>query len=263
MDSKLPTHENDDGSAPPSYLDSLSSPSPVASKIPGPSASKSTTYGSQIQTQLTHLSTQFSLIQKQKSLLAHAREEKLLSLLTSHIQSYLSDFANAGARKGRLILIPTQCLENERAEPLDFHGEDNSGYDVFVEVGDKESLDSGVWFWDDEDLAARLAGALRPSPELPPRQPVTQQQQSDNAVVNQAGSSSRFWKKRSSSKMVEKPALVGDMKVAPAVSEPRDKVLMDVKAEEVVFEHENDFGLLETQRGYAVVLYLKVIITTN
>jgi hypothetical protein len=37
-----------------------------------------------------------------------------------------------------------------------------------------------------------------------------------------------------------------------------DNVLMDVKAEEVSFRTENDFGIFETQRGWAIVLKLKV-----
>ncbi|KAI9645116.1 hypothetical protein NHQ30_005850 [Ciborinia camelliae] len=243
MDSKLPTYENNDGPAPPSYLDSLSSHS-SASRIPEPS--KSTSYGSQIQSQLNHISTQFTSLETQKSLAAHAQEHKILSLLSNRIQIYLSEFANTGLRKGTLILIPAQCLANEKAEPLDFQGEDKSGYDAFVQVGDKEGLNGGVWFWEDEDMAERLAGALKPFRELPSRP--------NPAVVSQRGSSSRFWRRKSSSKNE-------DVKASSAVSEPTDKVLMDVKAEEVVFEYENSFGLLETQRGYGVVLHLKIVTT--
>lgn len=246
MDSKLPTYEDENGPAPPSYLDSLSSASPKTSKISGPSTSKSTSYGSQIQSQLNNLSTQFSSLQTQKSLLAHAQEEKILSLLTTQIQIYLSGFANTGLRKGTLILIPAQCLQNEKAQPLEFDQEDKSTYDVFVEVGDKESLNGGTWFWEDEEMAERLAAALKPSTELPSRETVTQK--GSNAGVLSQGVN-RFWKKKSSLKNVETPVLVEDMKVSSAVVEPRDKVHMEVKADEVVFEYENTFGLLETQRG--------------
>ncbi|KAF7854589.1 hypothetical protein EAF04_010398 [Stromatinia cepivora] len=259
MDSKLPTYENDNGPAPPSYLDSLSSPSPEASKVSEPSTSKSTSYGSQIQSQLDHLSTQFSSLQTQKTLLAHAQEEKILSLLTTQIQIYLSEFANTGLRKGTLILIPAQCLQNEKAQPLEFDGEDKSAYDVFVEVGDKEGLNGGGWFWEDEEMAERLAAALKPRPELPSREPVTQK---DPNAVGASQGVNRFWKKKSSPKNVEKPVLVENMKVSSAVTESRDKVHMEVKADEVVFEYENSFGLLETQRGYGVILVFEIL-TTN
>ncbi|RAL67300.1 hypothetical protein DID88_008063 [Monilinia fructigena] len=259
MDSKAPTYENDDGPAPPSYLDSLSSHSPVTSKTPGPSTLKPTSYGSQIQSQLNHLSTQFRSIQIQKSRLAHSQEAHILSLLTAHIQDYLSEFAKTGLRKGKLTLIPAQCLEKEKkVEPLDFD-EDKSTYDVLVEVGDKEGHDNGgVNYWKDWDLADRLARALRPSPELPSRQPAAQKQP-DTAVASQGGSSVRFWKKKSTSRPVENSSFAEDMKVASAISEPRDKVLMDVKADLALFEYENSFGLLNLQRGYAVVLLFEIV----
>ncbi|CAD6449264.1 0ec8c800-63cc-4c6e-9db8-8bf188024d65-CDS [Sclerotinia trifoliorum] len=259
MDSKLPAYEDEDRSAPPSYLDSLSSASPEKPQTSGASTSKSTSYGSQIQSQLNNLSTQFSSLQTQKSLLAHAQEEKILSHLTTQIQIYLSEFANTGVRKGTLILIPAQCLQNEKAQPLDFDQEDKSAYNVFVEVGDKESLNGGTWFWEDEEMAERLATALKPRTELPSRETVAQK--GSNAGVLSQGVN-RFWKKKSSTKNVEGPVLVEDMKASSAVVEPRDKVHMEVNADEVVFEYENDFGLLETQRGYGVVLSFEIL-TTN
>ncbi|KAB8294259.1 hypothetical protein EYC80_009686 [Monilinia laxa] len=259
MDFKAPTYENDNGPAPPSYLDSLSFHSPVTSKTPGPSTLQPASYGSQIQSQLNDLSNRFREIQIQKSQLAHSQEAYILSLLTAHIQNYLSEFAETGLRKGKLTLIPAQCLETEKkVEPLDLDEEDESRYDVLVEVGDKEGHDNGgVNYWKDWNLADRLARALRPPPKLPSRQPAAQKQP-DTAVASQGGSSGRFWKK-STSRTVEKSALAEDMKVAPAISELRDKVLMDVKADLVVFEYENSFGLLNLQRGYAVVLLFEIV----
>lgn len=53
-----------------------------------------------------------------------------------------------------------------------------------------------------------------------------------------------------------------DLKVDPDAkmgsAKSGDKVLMDVKAEEVSLRTENDMGIFETQRGWAVVLKLKV-----
>ncbi|ESZ89653.1 hypothetical protein SBOR_9962 [Sclerotinia borealis F-4128] len=263
MKSKLPTYANNDEPAPPSYTESFSSSysSPATSKIsiPVSSPSSSSTYGiqAQIQTQLSHLSTQYHTYQTQKTLLAHAHEQKILSLLTDQIQIYLSEFATTGLRKGTLIMIPAHCLANENATPLEFGGEDTgvSAYDVFVEVGDtdKESLEvnGGVWYWEDEDMAERLAGSLNSFAELPSRQAVAQQ--NTVAVQGSGSSSSRFWIKKNCSKNVE------NVKINEVVAEWKDQVLMDVKAEEVVFEYENSFGLLETQRGYGVVLHLEIV----
>ncbi|KAF7908888.1 uncharacterized protein EAE98_012446 [Botrytis deweyae] len=263
MDSKIPIHDHDDEPAPPSYMDSLSSSSvsPAASKTSGPSAlpSTSTSYGTQIQSQLNHLRTQFSSIQTQKSLLEHAQEEKILSLLTTQIQIYLSEFANTGLRKGTLLLIPAHCIQNEKAQPLEFDRE-NPGYDVSVEIGDKESLNGGSWFWEDEDMAKRLAEALKPRPELPSRQ-VVAKTDPKKVAPSPTGNISRFWGRKSSSKSDEKPVLVEDVKVSSTVLEPRDKVHMKVNAEEVVFEYENSFGLFETQRGYGIILHFTIITT--
>jgi len=53
--------------------------------------------------------------------------------------------------------------------------------------------------------------------------------------------------------------LVEERRVEPAVSvEEREKVIMDVGAEEVVFRMENDFGIFETRRGWGIVLKLRV-----
>ncbi|ATZ56693.1 hypothetical protein BCIN_13g05280 [Botrytis cinerea B05.10] len=263
MESKIPRQDHDDEPAPPSYMDALSSSSvsPAVSKTSGSSTfpSTSTSYGTQIQTQLNHLRTQFSSLQTQKSLLEYAQEEKILSLLTTQIQIYLSEFANTGLRKGTLLLLPAHCLQNEKAQPLDFDRE-NPGYDVFVEIGDKESLNGGSWFWENEDMAKRLAEALKPRPELLSRQAVAKID-SKKVAPSSTGNISRFWSRKSSSKSEEKPVLVEDVKVSSTIQEPRDKVHMKVDAEEVVFEYENSFGLLETQRGYGIILHFTIITT--
>ncbi|TGO27033.1 hypothetical protein BPAE_0048g00040 [Botrytis paeoniae] len=263
MDSKIPIHDHDDEPAPPSYMDSVSSSSvsPAVSKTSRSPAfpSTSSSYGTQIQSQLNHLRTQFSSIQTQKSLLKHAQEEKILSLLTTQIQNYLTDFSNTGSRKGTLLLIPARCLQNEKAQPLEFDRE-NPGYDVFVEIGDKESLNGGSWFWEDEDMAKQLAEALKPRPELPSRQ-VVAKTDPKKVAPSPAGNIIRFWGRKSSSKSEEKPVLVEDVKVSSTILEPRDKVHMKVDAEEVVFEYENSFGLFETQRGYGIILHFTIITT--
>jgi hypothetical protein len=50
--------------------------------------------------------------------------------------------------------------------------------------------------------------------------------------------------------------VVSDAKMESSSSE--DKVLLDVKAEEVSFRTENDMGIFETQRGWAIVLKVKI-----
>ncbi|KAG0645917.1 hypothetical protein D0Z07_8015 [Hyphodiscus hymeniophilus] len=264
MDSKqgFPSPSNDEEPAPPSYNDSLSTPY-------NPTSTTSQYYSQQIQSQLHTLTTQISSLKTQQSLLAHAQDEKILSLLTTQIQLYLSTFAKTGLRKGTLILVPAKGLEEQNAVPADFEDKKREGvveYDQFVRIRDKEGSHDGegeLWFWNDEDMARRLAGYLKPAPDLknaplPPRKNEAQAA----AAAAEPSSSRGFWgRKRSVAKPVERPPLVEDRKIEP-VEMPneveQDKISMNVKADEVVFRLENDFGVFETRRGFGIVLELHV-----
>jgi hypothetical protein len=261
-----PSSSYNDEAAPPSYSET------VFSKYI-PDASTSQYYSSQIQSQLHDLTTTISSLQTQKSLLSHAQDEKILSLLTHQIQLYLSDFAKTGLQKGTLILVPAQGLEDLNALPMEYDFKDPEEYDRVVRVRDKEEGEYGggqKWFWRDEDMAVRLAGYLRPKPdpktmELPPRKEGIAAQQEQSEYSSSSGKWS-WSRKKSSAKAAERPPLVesrNDTKVVSDVEMPsrdaEDKVDMSVKAEEVVFRTENDFGIFGTERGWSVVLKLKVI----
>ncbi len=170
-------------------------------------------------------------------------------------------------------MVPAQGLEDQNALPMEYDFKDPEEYDRVVRVRDKEDDEYGgqKWFWRDEDMAERLAGYLRPKPdprtmELPPRKEdiAAQQQQAEES----SGSGKWSWgRKKSIVKVAERPALVEsrkDSKPAADVKIPsrdsEDKVLIDVKAEEVVFRTENEFGIYGTERGWGVVLKLKVIL---
>jgi hypothetical protein len=270
MDSKSrvpPYNENESSdAAPPSYSETISSRYP-------PSSSTSQYYSSQIQSQLYSLTSQISSLQMQKDLLSHAHDEKILSLLTTDIQLYLSDFAKTGLQRGTLILVPAKGLEDDKALPTDYDFKNPEEYDRVVRVRDKETDEYGdghMWYWRDEDMAMRLAGYLRPAPdpramELPPRP----EQVKAQAVESQPGNSSLrgFWgRKKSTSRTVEtrpveqskEAKFDGDSKIS--VEEREDRVVMDVKAEEVVFRTENEFGIYGTERGWGVVVKLKVVL---
>ena len=272
MDSKDivgPSTPYDTDSAPPSYSETISSKYT-------PDASTSQYYSLQIQSQLHTLTTQISSLQTQKSLLSHAQDEKILSLLTHQIQLYLSDFAKTGLQKGTLILVPAQGLEDQNALPMEYDFKDPDEYDRVVRIRDKEEAEYGggqKWFWRDEDMAIRLAEYLRPKPdprtmELPPRKEEVAAQQQQAEASSSSGSGKWSWgRKKSIAKAAERPPLVesrNDTKIASDIKMPsrdsEDQVLMDVKAEEVVFRTENDFGIFGTERGWGVVLKLKVIL---
>lgn len=253
----------DEEVAPPAYTDDVPAYQPYSST--------SQYYSHQIQDQLQSITTQISSLDTQKSLLSHAKDERVLSLLTTQIQNYLSDFSKAGLHKGTLILVPAQGLEDENAVPVSYDFRKSDEYDKFVRVNDKEmdkSSDDGLMFWKDEDMARRLAGYLRPSrdpenKELPPRK-----EEIKAAAQQTSPNESRgFWGRKKSAIEIPRRSIPAREKMSPAdpdakSTQPRteDKVLMDVRAEEVVFRTENDLGLYETQSGWGMVLKLRVVL---
>lgn len=157
---------------------------------------------------------------------------------------------------------------------MDYDFRDEQAFDCLVRVGGgkgegKERRefgdgdgDGGDWFWGDGEMAKRLAGYLRPvrdarELELPPRKPVAV-----SPEESPSGSSRGFWgrKKSTTSKPVERPVLDERRaeKIESREAGREDRVVMDVEAEEVVFRTENDFGIYETQRGWGIVLKLRV-----
>jgi len=257
MDTKHPVPPSapfdDAETAPPSYTDSITT---------------SSYYSTQIRSQLSTLTHQISSLQTQKSLLSHARDEKILSLLTTQIQIYLSDFANSGLQKGTLILVPANGMTDENALPTDYDFRDAEEYDRVVRVRSKEEREGEMMYWRDEDMAQRLAGYLKPPPdpremELPPRR-------EEVLVPREEPKSRGFWGSRKKS-VTKTPAsaLVVERKAdtnakLPSMNEaPEDKVVMDVRAEEVVFRTENELGIYGTERGWGVVVKLRVILAED
>lgn len=249
MDTKNPIPPSafdEAGAAPPSYAESINT---------------SSYYSTQIRTQLTTLSHQISSLQTQKSLLSHAHDEKILSLLTTQIQIYLSDFANSGLKKGTLILVPANGMTDENALPTDYDFKDAEEYDRMVRMTSKDDKQGEMMYWRDEDMAQRLAGYLEPPPDpkstkLPPRK---QEEEEPKARG--------FWARKKSTTSTPTAALVverqGNAGAKSAGEESGDKVVMAVRAEEVVFRTENAFGMYGTERGWGIVLKVKVILAED
>lgn len=271
MDTKQgpPPSQYDDGDAPPAYSDNAG-------------ISTSSYYSTQIRSQLSTLTHQISSAQTQRSLLSHAHDEKILSLLSNHIQVFLSDFANSGLKRGTLILVPANGLTDEKAVPSQYDFRDPESYDQVMRVRGKDdpvrdewSGETGeTWYWKDEDMALRLAQYLRPPPDprktpLPPRKEelVPQPEQGRSSPGRS------FWGRK---KSVTKPVPASpinerrDSKMEsesrlPGMNDDADegRVIMDVKADEVVFRTENDFGIFGTERGWSIILTLRLVMKDN
>jgi len=254
MDSKspIPSSSHEEEAAPPSYNDTVIT-APTLQPPKYISASSTTEFfAHQIQDQLQYMATQINSLQTQKSLLSHAKDEKILSLLTTEIQNYLSDFAKSGLQRGSLILIPAKAIEDQNAQPSDYDMKNPDEYDMIVRVQDKEvdEYGDGLWFWKDEDMALRLAKYLKPAPD--PYAATLPVRKTEIAPSTGRG----FWGRKKGSKSREAVVQPGPL---PSQSSA-DRVVMDVNAQNIVFRTENAFGILETQHGWGVVLKLKVVL---
>jgi len=163
-------------------------------------------------------------------------------------------------------LVPFNDLKDvdEKSLPTDFDFKNPEEFDRIVRVrGEKSDGQSEEkWFWRDEDMAGRIAENLKPAPdprtmELPPRR----------EEIQSPKESKSFWGRRKSSKSTAD---------VPAVQEPersekgessrvenKDKVVMTIKAEEIVFRTESAFGILGTERGWGIVVRMKVHLFRN
>jgi hypothetical protein len=252
--------DNDiDAEAPPAYSDTISS-----FTITNANSSPSSYYSSQISFQLRTLTSQISSLETQKVLFNHAQEENILAILTTHIQTYLSDFATTGLSKGTLILVPANGLQSPDARPTDSYFRDPNDYDRMVKVrGKDDGAEDGSWYWHDENMAERLARCLKPvqdprTRELPPRKEEIRVQEKKK----EEGRGFWGWKKGAvKARLVEERRVEKSMdsKGGDGERESSDKVVFDVKAEEISFRSENSLGLYEMEKGFGIVLRLRVV----
>ncbi|TLD28458.1 hypothetical protein PspLS_03452 [Pyricularia sp. CBS 133598] len=116
---------------------------------------------------------------------------------------------------------------------------------------------SPSWWWRDERMAERLAAHLQPRP------PVKTERRGIQAAVVQAKEEKKsgwgLWRKKSSSSTATpaSPVAAAVSPVSP-VLEQDDGVKMIVRADEVTFRRENDFGVWESMSGWGIVVTFAV-----
>ncbi|KAK0612066.1 hypothetical protein B0T14DRAFT_571902 [Immersiella caudata] len=146
-----------------------------------------------------------------------------------------------------------------RGEGFDEWGRFNDGED------DRMSEPGVGTYFRDERMARRLAGYLQPKPEVH-----VERKQIQQAVVESKKEKGFRWgrkKSEGSSSTTLSPQVV-----APAVEKTEkgstvgggpivqggDRVTMVVRADEVTFRKENDFGVWEGRTGYGIVVRVRV-----
>ena len=145
-------------------------------------------------------------------------------------------------------------------------GRNSSGW--VGEAGDEtlsgETYDEALWWWQDESMARRLAAYLQPRP-----QPNLERKQVHMAVekAKDAKKSSWSWgRKRSTESSSAPPPLASAASQSNQVEasadtssdKPESKVSMIVRADEVTFRRENDFGLWESSTGWGLVVVVRI-----
>ncbi|KAK0724509.1 hypothetical protein B0H67DRAFT_598098 [Lasiosphaeris hirsuta] len=124
--------------------------------------------------------------------------------------------------------------------------------------GESASVPTSWWYFRDERMARRLAGYLQPKAEVK-----TERRQIQQAVVDAKKQPSgwRWGRKKSGSESVSAPAAASPPPFSPSPSpaaETEDRVNMTVRAMEVTFRKENDFGVWESRNGFGIVVTVKV-----
>jgi len=259
MDSKygLPTSHEEEAALPPSYNETVTPGTAPKLDPPKyiPTGTTAQIFSHQIQDQLHSITSQINSLQTQKVLLSNAKDEKILSLLTTQIQHFLAQFAQAGLQKGRLVLVPDNGIEDKKAMPTTYDLKKTDEYDRVIRIVDKEGDGFGqeeTWYWRDRAMARRLAGYLTPAPD-----PYTAELPARKEEITPSSGRGLWGRITSGSKSQVQPVA----KPGPIPSESSaEKISMDVKAEEIVFRTEDAYGILGTESGWAIILTLKVVL---
>jgi hypothetical protein len=118
------------------------------------------------------------------------------------------------------------------------------------------------WWFTDEEMAHRLATYLRPEPNLQRRH--VQASVVERKVVEKEKTGwGRFGLGGGRKKAAEQSSPVLSPPMSPALSSPGsvdddDQAKMTVRAEEVTFRWENDFGVWESLTGWGIVVTVRV-----
>jgi len=176
-----------------------------------------------------------------------------------------------GGKKGSSRFNPSSANDDDdddggytytgsRSEGFDEWGRFNDGdEDALAEVG------AGTYFRD-ERMARRLAGYLQPKAEV-----LVERKQIQQAVVDAKKDKGFWWGRKKSessspasplspqvaSPPPEKGSSLSPLGAAPIV-QGDDRVSMVVRAQEVTFRKENDFGVWESRSGFGIVVTIMV-----
>lgn len=140
-------------------------------------------------------------------------------------------------------------------------------FDTDDAAGESGAGGANQWWFRDEDMARRLAAYLRPEPNLDRKhvQAVVAERRAAPAREERSSSGWRWGlggRKKAAAEEKSPLASPGTPGLATAGVEAAagtdDSVKMTVRAEEVTFRKENEFGVWESRSGWGVVVTVRV-----
>ncbi|KAK6955739.1 hypothetical protein Daesc_003382 [Daldinia eschscholtzii] len=120
-----------------------------------------------------------------------------------------------------------------------------------------------LW-WQDEEMARRLASYLQPKKEKKPQVRFNSVVQTvvEQRLPPKKEKKSWFWGKRTSDQKSPEPAIPSPQIITTIDNTQEEQEQkgadMTVTAQEVAFRQENEFGILESVRGWGIVVTVKV-----
>ncbi|KFA69451.1 hypothetical protein S40285_04605 [Stachybotrys chlorohalonatus IBT 40285] len=257
--------------------EALDLPPPYSPTAAGPSTESSSIFSSQL------ANLRFRVLDAQAS---HAsaldqRDNQVLALIVPHIETIVSSVAamNPSPTLAEAILVPAEAAGDEWAlsdEPEPRPGEVRKVVRVAVQTkvdgkaaqatrsaaaaadgwgwngGADRKLDTDpLLWWEDEAMARRLARSLQPE-----RPAVDIPQDREVAPAQTKQKKTSRWKLFNAAD--SQPSSPSPSPSAPPPRESESNVTMSVRAEEIAFRRENDFGIWESKSGYAIVVRLRL-----
>lgn len=215
------------------------------------------------------------LIHSQQAAHTSAREERdnqILALLVPHVEDFISSIATftPTPTKAEAILVPSDAVGHEwQLSDEQETGEGEIRQVILVERHNKLRGDtkralgpedgashggagSALW-WNDEDMARRLAKHLQPHKNTPERI-VTSSQSKPSPKQESKPSRWKLFTKGTA------PETQASTSAAPSTSNhvPTEDAVMTTKAEEVTFRRENDFGIWESNTGWGILVRVRL-----
>ncbi|KEY74599.1 hypothetical protein S7711_05030 [Stachybotrys chartarum IBT 7711] len=254
-------------------------PPPYSPTAAGPSTESSSIFSSQL------ANLRFRVLDAQAS---HAsaldqRDNQVLALIVPHIETMVSSVAamNPSPTLAEAILVPAEAAGDEWTlsdEPEPRPGEVRKVVRVAVQVkvdgkadgkaaqaaqsaaadgwgwnggADRKPDSDPLLWWEDEAMARRLARSLQPE-----RPAVDIPQDRDVAPAQTKQKKTSRWKLFNTAD--GQPSSPSPGPSTPPRRESENTVTMSVKAEEIAFRRENDFGIWESKSGYGIVVRLRL-----